>query len=247
MYRSARHHARWFAVSIGFSVAILACDDRNAPIPCSTPPQTVQWDGTASFVPCFTDPDGDPVAYAAEASDLRLATVSVAGETVTIMGRRAGELSVFVTASDPDGLSAVQEVAVTVQGPRPDVAITEASPLSQTVPQGGRARFTFRVTNDSDVGAGPTHFDLRVSRDSIINLQDDVFFSLPYDPKTTIDVSAHMTLAMAFSLAWQETPGTRYYGVCAHPTFPESNKANNCSVGLRVVTTAPVGQTSNED
>ena len=219
---------------IAFSVLLLACDDRNAPIPCKTPPQTVQWDGTVSFVPCFTDPDGDPIAYAAEASDLRLATVSVAGETVTIMGRRAGDLSVFVIASDPDGLSAVQEISVTVEGPRPDVAVPEASPVSQTVPRGGWAEFTFRVTNDSDIGAGPTHFDLRVSRDSIISLQDDVFLEWPYE--TRIDVRANATIGKVVSIEWWEAPGTRYYGLCAHPTFPESNEANNCSAGLRVIT-----------
>ena len=234
MHRPARRYAHFFTASIAFSASLLACDDRNAPIACTTPPQTVQWDGTVSFVPCFTDPDGDPVAYAAEASDLRLATVSVVGETVTIMGRRAGELSVFITASDPDGLSAVQEVAVTVEGPRPDVAVPEASPLSQTVPRGGSAEFTFRVTNDSDIGAGLTHFDLRISRDSIINLQDDVFLEWPVLQR--IDVRANASIGILLSLEWWEAPGTRYYGLCAHPTFPESNEANNCSAGLRVVT-----------
>ena len=76
--------------------------------------------GVASY---FNDPDGDPLTYGASTSSASVASVSVSGATLTIVGVAAGSATVTVTASDPDGLSAHQSAAVTVesanQGPEP--------------------------------------------------------------------------------------------------------------------------------
>ena len=65
----------------------------------------------------FRDPDGDELVYAAESSDDQVATASVAGTMVTIIPVSAGNSDVTVTATDPDGLSATQTIAVTVEVP----------------------------------------------------------------------------------------------------------------------------------
>ena len=73
----------------------------------------------------FGDPDGDVLAYAAASGDTAVAAAGVMGDTLTIRGVRQGATAVTVTASDPDGLSASQNVAVDV-GAKPDRAILEA-------------------------------------------------------------------------------------------------------------------------
>ena len=63
----------------------------------------------------FRDPDGDALTYEAGSSDAEVAAASVSGSTLTVTrGVAAGEATVTVTASDPDGLSATQSFEVTV-------------------------------------------------------------------------------------------------------------------------------------
>ena len=64
----------------------------------------------------FSDPDGDQLSYAATSSNSTVATVSRQGSQVTITGVAPGTATVTVTASDTDGASATQDVAVTVTG-----------------------------------------------------------------------------------------------------------------------------------
>ncbi len=65
----------------------------------------------------FTDPDGDPLAYAASSSNAVVAAVSVAGSVVTISAVAGGSATVTVTATDPGGLGATQHFEVTVAKP----------------------------------------------------------------------------------------------------------------------------------
>ena len=62
----------------------------------------------------FRDPDGGPLAYAAESSDPAVASVSVDGGSVGVAGREPGAATVTLTATDPDGLSATLTFRVTV-------------------------------------------------------------------------------------------------------------------------------------
>ncbi len=219
---------------------LIACDNRNPPLPCPTPSQTVDIGQSVTFVPCFSDPDGDPLTLGAAVTAPSLATVSVEGPEVTVHGLQAGDLFVVATATDPDGLSAVQEVRVTVEGPLADVVIPEASPDSQTVAQGGVASFTFRARNQGDADAGATFFVLRVSGDSVITPSDRVrqmhSFRLPAFPPQD---SAVLHLEVR---DWPEPLGAAYFGLCADPALPESNALNNCSRGLRVTTTPAAAQ-----
>ena len=73
---------------------------------------------TVDVAAFFTDPNNDALTYMAATSEAGVATASVSGSMVTINAVGAGTATVTVTASDPDGLSADQEIGVTVPGPR---------------------------------------------------------------------------------------------------------------------------------
>ncbi len=68
----------------------------------------------------FSDPDGDPLGYAAETSDPGVAVATVAGGTVGVLATGQGEATVTVTASDPHGGSAARSYAVTVPNRVPE-------------------------------------------------------------------------------------------------------------------------------
>ncbi|MCY4571509.1 MAG: hypothetical protein OXF01_01805 [Gemmatimonadetes bacterium] len=58
----------------------------------------------------FRDPDRDRLTYTAVSSDADVAAVEVAGSVVRFLAVSSGVTSVIVTAADPSGLSATQEV-----------------------------------------------------------------------------------------------------------------------------------------
>lgn len=64
--------------------------------------------------PYFSDPDGGALSYQASSSNPRVALASVSGLTMSIAGVAAGTTTLVLTASDPGGLTAAHEVAVTV-------------------------------------------------------------------------------------------------------------------------------------
>ncbi len=90
---------------------------------------------TVDIAPYFSDPDGDPLTYAATTSNIAVAAVSISGSSLTIAGVAAGSATVTVTATDPGGLSVELGAAVTVQrlnqAPEPVGSIPD-----QTVPAG---------------------------------------------------------------------------------------------------------------
>ncbi len=71
----------------------------------------------------FRDPDGDALAYAVESSSPAVAAATVTGAgRLSIAPRAIGEAVVTVRASDPGGLSAQQQVRVTVEASRSERA-----------------------------------------------------------------------------------------------------------------------------
>ena len=62
----------------------------------------------------FSDLDGDPLEYAATSSSNAVAVPSMSGRTLTIAGVAPGMAMVTVTATDPGGLAATQDVNVNV-------------------------------------------------------------------------------------------------------------------------------------
>ena len=100
----------------------------RAPQPRGTVPGvTVEVDATATVDASqyFSEPDGEALTYAAGASDTAVASVSVAGSTITVTANAKGGATITTTASDPGGLSATQTFGVTVpnRAPKPVGAI----------------------------------------------------------------------------------------------------------------------------
>ena len=112
----------------------------RAPRPVgSIPAQTVQVGGraTVNASQYFSDPDGDALTYSATSSNSGVARASVSGSTVTITGASAGSATITITARDPEGLTATQQVRVTV--PQPNRAPRRVGSIpAQTISVGGR-------------------------------------------------------------------------------------------------------------
>ncbi len=62
----------------------------------------------------FTDEDGDQLRYSATSTAPVVLSASMTGSVLAIVGRTEGRGAVTVTARDPDGHSATQQVEVTV-------------------------------------------------------------------------------------------------------------------------------------
>ena len=126
-----RRRSRCLAILFAISTVAwaAACGDGGEPAgPSPEPPNraptvagsiaaqtvTVGESVTVNVVSAFSDPDGDPLSYTASNSPTGVASVSVSGSTLTITGVAAGTATITVTATDPGGLSASLEAAVTV-------------------------------------------------------------------------------------------------------------------------------------
>ncbi len=62
----------------------------------------------------FSDPDGDRLTYTATVSNASIATATISGNSLTVTGLAKGGAVVTVTARDPAGLSAQQQMGVDV-------------------------------------------------------------------------------------------------------------------------------------
>ena len=117
----------------------------QSPVTAGTIPAATVQAGTSLSVngsSYFSDPDGDVLTYTASSSSTGVATTSVSGATVTVAGVAEGSATIRITATDPDGLSAVQTFSVTVAasgGNRPPVTVG-AIP-ARTLQPGGTATF----------------------------------------------------------------------------------------------------------
>ena len=98
----------------------------------------------------FSDPDGDELAYSAASSDEAVATVAAEGSMVTITPVAEGRATVTVTATDPDGLSAEQTIAVSVQGPANQAPVAVGTIDAQTLMVGGDPATVDVADNFSD-------------------------------------------------------------------------------------------------
>ena len=96
------------------------------------PAQTLTEEGPAlgvSVAGYFSDPDDDPLTYAAASGHPGTVSALVSGDTVWLVPGAAGTATVTVTARDPEGLSAAQAMAVTVvatAAPQSDREVLEA-------------------------------------------------------------------------------------------------------------------------
>ena len=106
------------------------CNRPPAPVG-AIPPQALTESGPAvgvSMEPCFSDPDDDPLTYAAASSHAATVTALASGDTVWLVPGAAGTATVTVTARDPDGLSTTQTMGVATDadiGPQSDREVLE--------------------------------------------------------------------------------------------------------------------------
>jgi len=72
--------------------------------------------------PFFSDPDDDPLTFDATTSDASVATVSVSGNTVTVLAVASGGTTATVTVTDPEGLAVSQDFEIMVPNRSPVVS-----------------------------------------------------------------------------------------------------------------------------
>ena len=102
------------------SAAVTVVTPNRAPEAVGTIPAQSLNPGQARTVDVssyFRDPDGDALTYTAVTSNARVVSASMSGRSLTVTGVAEGTATVTVTATDPDGLTATQTVAVTVENP----------------------------------------------------------------------------------------------------------------------------------
>ena len=110
-------------LAASLAAAVTVTQPNRAPVATvsAIPPQSGETGETVEVdvSPLFSDPDGDALTYSAVTSDSAVAEASVAGSVVTVSLVGAGTARITVTATDPGGLSASLEAAVTVEDPLP--------------------------------------------------------------------------------------------------------------------------------
>ena len=130
-------------------IATLACGGDGGTEPPPPPPPNQPPQAVGSLAPLtmvagdtatvevtanFRDPDGDRLTYTVASSHAGVVTVSASGSVVTLVALAAGSATVTVTATDPGGLSATQQMAVTVESAFPSATFLTTSAAA---PEGG--------------------------------------------------------------------------------------------------------------
>ena len=183
----------------------------------------------------FSDPDGDTLTYAASSSNGGVARVSVSDSTVTITAASPGTAVITVTASDPEGLSATQEIRVRVErAGAPDLEFTSVTPTSVTGSPGGSVQAVFTLRNTGNAPAPATTIRVYQSTNSSISTSDTQIGS---GPTSSLSAGQSRTITGTVELSSQAS-GTFYFGICADAVSGESDTTNNCSTGVRVTVTS---------
>ena len=153
------------------SVGVTVETPNRAPVPAGSIPaqsvtagQTVRLD-VASY---FSDPDGNALVYDAATSAPGVASVSMSGSSLAIVGVSAGTATVNVTATDPDGLSAAQGFDVTVQRPNRPPTVAGSIP-AQTV-QAGRTATVDVTSYFSDPDGDALQYSAATSNARIVTV-----------------------------------------------------------------------------
>ena len=218
--------------------ALEAIVPNRAPVPAgSIPDQTVQAGQTATLdvSPYFSDADGDALSYAAATSSSSVSTASVSGAVVTIQGVAVGETTLTVTARDPDGGGATQQVSVTVTPPAPDLAFAGVLPASATLTPGSSVTFAFRIRNQGTLASSTTTIRAMRSPNPIVSTRDTELKSYSL---SSLAASQDLTFPLTISVEASTAAGTIYIGMCIDAVTDESNTRNNCSEGARLTITA---------
>ena len=206
----------------------------RAPRPVGTiPSQTITADGTTTVnaATYFSDPDGDALTYSAASSNASVARTSVSGSTVTITGASVGSASVTVTARDPDGLTATQRFAVTVQSAGSADLVVSVSPTSVNASPGDTIPVTFTVGNRGNAAAPATTLRVLQSSDETISTRDSEFGQVSV---AALAAGGSVSSEGVAVILPSNATGTLYFGACVDAVSGESNTGNNCSTAVTV-------------
>ena len=180
----------------------------------------------------FRDPDGDALTYTASSSRTSVATVRVSGRMVTVAGVAEGTATIRVTATDPDGLSAVQTFRVTVEaggGGTPDLVVQSPAVDDDTPDAGASFTFSATVRNHGDGRSGSTTLRYYRSSNATITSSDT---EVGTDAVGALRAGGSSDETITLTAPSQE--GTYYYGACVDAVSSESDTNNNCSAGVEV-------------
>ena len=114
----------------------------------------------------FEDPDGDELAYSVSSSDATRIDAALEGTTVTLEALAKGSAVVTVTATDPDGLTAIQEVAATVAN-RPPRAVGSIATHTVNVDEAVRIELPAHF---SDPDGDPLSYMSYTSKESVVGV-----------------------------------------------------------------------------
>ena len=107
------------------------------------PAQTLELGGGTASVNAsfnFLDPEGDKLTYTASSSDVSLVTATVTGDRVVLNPVGVGQAVVTVTATDPVGGEATQDISATVrEANTPPVVVSQAPHQSIRIDGGAAA------------------------------------------------------------------------------------------------------------
>ena len=142
VYRSGTNEIRVFGLDVGTTtITVTATDDvgqtartsfemvvepaNDAPVVATTiPDQTLTVVNTVnvSIAAVFTDPDGDTLVYEVMSADTAVVTATLSGTDITLTGISVGTSKISITATDPEGLSAMTAFQAEVENAAPMVA-----------------------------------------------------------------------------------------------------------------------------
>ena len=113
----------------------------------------------------FSDPDNDPLTFTVSSSDETFATAGVSGSVVTVTPVGIGSTTITVTAQDSGGLSATQDIDVTVAANRVPTAVGTLAAVTFRV---GDSAATLDVApNFSDPENDPLTFTVSSSDETV--------------------------------------------------------------------------------
>lgn len=160
----------------------------------------------------FRDPDGHTLTYTAESSDSTITTASASGNPVTITPVAAGAATITVTAKDLGGLSATQEISVTVL-PQPNRKPILVGSIDAQQLEVGKAAGTVNVSGKfSDPDGDTLSYEVESSNTAIVvasMLNSTVILTPVKGGTVTITVTAEDPDGLSAEQAFSATVANR--------------------------------------
>ena len=123
-----------------FSVTVVSAGANRAPVVVlAIQVRTLQLNDSHGIAvqSYFSDPDGDTLTYSASSSDTGVATFRWTDTSLTFLSVAAGTATITITATDPGGLTATQNVSITVSAGSNTAPTTVGTIPAQTLTVGG--------------------------------------------------------------------------------------------------------------